>query len=70
MSFWRPLIQTQDSDGRPYSQVGLSHYTEVRFMPALRGKVIREQTEAEYQINMIESRQIKHFKTYVALSLI
>jgi len=39
-------------------------------MQAVRGKVIREQTEAEYQINMIESRLIKHSKTYVALSLI
>lgn len=57
MSFWRPQIQTQDSDGRPYSQVGCSHYTEVRFMHALREKVIKEQTEVEYQKNMIKSRQ-------------
>jgi hypothetical protein len=62
VNFWRPQIQTQDSDGRPYSQVGHSYYKEVRFVPALRGKVIREQTEAEYQKNMIESRQIKHSK--------
>jgi len=45
VSFWRQRIQTQDADGRPYFQVGRSHYTQVRFMPALRGKVIREQTE-------------------------
>jgi hypothetical protein len=32
-------------------------------MPAPRGKVIREQTEVEYQKNMIESRQIKQSKT-------
>jgi hypothetical protein len=60
--FWRPQIQKQDSDGRPYSQAGLIHYTDVRFMPALRGKVIREQTQVEYQKNMIESRQIKQSK--------
>lgn len=40
------------------------------FMPALRGKVIREQIAAEYQENMTESRQRKRAKTYVALSLI
>jgi hypothetical protein len=39
-------------------------------MPALRGKVIREQIAAEYQENMTESRQRKRAKTYVALSLI
>jgi len=50
------------TDGRPYPQVGRNHYTEVRFMPALREKVIREQTAADYKKNIIESQLINHSK--------